>query len=338
MFSTFILYVVFLFCLFVSQLAVEADALFDGVISDLDVTIDYFPDGEDPIQSIFDYVEAMRCSLWDTAFFREFGAAQQVHKNNTIDKQPNFHPALRRVLYRYFKYILLPRKAISKVPPFFPNYLEPSSSECMYTIAIMKAWDSCHYESCGWYLDCPVPKPPLFDIALRDRLQPKLSEIVSITLSERAGDAITHPKTGGPKSRATSRVVRSKGGKRKAADYLDEDVDEDIVAMTAVEPPQSHPLGPQKSTEDSDQPAAKKSKINPDVESSQFSMTPPKLKTMRTTQASSSSNTFSEVLILNDSFVRMLEFKANNGNKFPPSYATLVDFLTKVLKSSPFSC
>lgn len=54
------------------------------------------------------------------------------------------------------------------------------------------------------------------------------------------------------------------------------------------------------------------------------------MTSMKITQASTSSMASAEVLILNDSFVRMIEFKAKNGNKFPPSYDALVAFLTKV--------
>ena len=45
------------------QFAVEAEDLFSGIVTDLGEVIDYNPDGEDPIQTIFDYVEAMRCQL-----------------------------------------------------------------------------------------------------------------------------------------------------------------------------------------------------------------------------------------------------------------------------------
>lgn len=40
------------------ELAVEADELLIGVLSDLKVTINYFPNGKDPILTIFYYVEA----------------------------------------------------------------------------------------------------------------------------------------------------------------------------------------------------------------------------------------------------------------------------------------
>jgi hypothetical protein len=53
-----------------AQIAVEADELFSSVLTDLGEIIDYNPDTEDPILTIFDYVEAMRCQLWDIAFLQ----------------------------------------------------------------------------------------------------------------------------------------------------------------------------------------------------------------------------------------------------------------------------
>jgi hypothetical protein len=42
---------------------VEIVELFSGVLTDLGEIIEYNPDGEDPILTIFDYVEVMRCQL-----------------------------------------------------------------------------------------------------------------------------------------------------------------------------------------------------------------------------------------------------------------------------------
>ena len=162
-------------------------------LTDLGEIIDYNPDGEDPILTIFDYVEAMRCQLWEIAFFIELGGDNGAHKNNPPDKQPFFVQAVRRVLYRYFRYVLLPRKAISKVPAFFPNYLDIESPDSMFTPAIIKAWDPIHFQQCGWYLDCPVKKPPPFDIALRDSIQPLLP---SSAASIPARQSPTPPKGG----------------------------------------------------------------------------------------------------------------------------------------------
>jgi hypothetical protein len=77
---------------------VEAEEFFSGVLTDLGESIDYTPDGEDPILSIFDYVEAMRYQLWEIAFFVELGGNNGAHKNNPPDKQPFFIQAVRRVL------------------------------------------------------------------------------------------------------------------------------------------------------------------------------------------------------------------------------------------------
>ena len=48
----------------------------------------------DSLPIIFYYVEAMRISLWGTAFFCEFGVNKEDHKNHNIAKQLNFNPAM----------------------------------------------------------------------------------------------------------------------------------------------------------------------------------------------------------------------------------------------------
>jgi hypothetical protein len=75
----------------------------------------------------------------------ELGGDKGAHKNNPPDKQPFFLQAVRMVLYMYFRYVLLPRKAISKVPTFFPNYLDIQSLDSMFTLPIIKAWDPIYF-------------------------------------------------------------------------------------------------------------------------------------------------------------------------------------------------
>ena len=81
-----------------------------------------FLDGMDLLPIIFYYVEAMHTSLWETAFFREFGVNKGVHKNHNIDKQFNFNMVMQRMFFKYFKYILFHAKAISKPPTLFANF------------------------------------------------------------------------------------------------------------------------------------------------------------------------------------------------------------------------
>ena len=76
----------------------EANELFSGVLTDLGEIIDYNPDGEYHILTMFDYVEAMRCQHWEIAFFIELGRDHDAHKNNPPDKQPFFVQAVCRVL------------------------------------------------------------------------------------------------------------------------------------------------------------------------------------------------------------------------------------------------
>jgi hypothetical protein len=66
---------------------VEVDELFSGVLTDLGEIIEYNPDGEDPIPIIFDYVEAMRCQLWEIAFFTELGGGKFVCERRAVGKE-----------------------------------------------------------------------------------------------------------------------------------------------------------------------------------------------------------------------------------------------------------
>ena len=297
----------------------EVDDLFSCVLTDLGETIDYNPDGDDPILTIFDYVEAMRCQLWEVVFYTELGGDNGAHKNNPPDKQPFFVQAVRRVLYRYFRYVLLPKKAISKVPPFFPNYLDTDSPDSMFTPAIIKTWDPSHYYQCGWYLDCPLKKPPLFDITLRDSIQPLLpSPATSLPV-------LQSPTPPGGSSRTMTETKGSrKGSKRKAAELVEDPLEEDIPATGCDigDPPAQLADPPQA-------PALKRLHLGVPSQAKPIHFDPPAMKAMSSSQAFTSSPASSRVLILNDSFHSMLDFKAKN-NKFPSTFDEMVGFLTEV--------
>lgn len=273
----------------------------------------------------------MQCSLRDVAFFKKFKVSQQVHKNNTIDKQPNFYQALRIVIYRYFKYILLPTKVISKVrTPFFPNYLEPTSDQCMYTSVMMKAWKSYYYERCGWYMKLWIALLwSHFCLTLHSATH--FSHLIEVSLfsATRATTSVFKLTEGWlyqtTKVRASGRVVKPCGAKRKANDLVEEPLNDDIyiAATTAIDPPTP-------STQDPIPPGSKRPNLHLSEEETLKSFTPPKIKSMSLTKPSSSFNLGSEVLIVNSSFRAMLKFKAKNNNKFSPTYAAFVAFLNKV--------
>jgi hypothetical protein len=275
--------------------------------------------------SIFDYVEAMRCQLWKIAFFTELGGDNGAHKNNPPEKQPFFVQAIRRVLYRYFRYVLLPKKAIYKVPAFFPNYLDIESLDSMFTPAIIKAWDPIHFQQCGWYLDCPVKKLPVFDIALRDSIQPLLP---SSTASIPASQSHTPPKGGSAKSK-TATGSRPRGLKRKATELVEDPMDEDIPTPgvdIGVAPPElaepfsSHPPGA---------PAPKRIHLGAASQAKPINFIPPAVKSMSLSQAYNSSSSSPRILILNDSFHSMLDYKTKH-NKFPSTYNDMIAFLNEV--------
>jgi hypothetical protein len=291
------------------QLAIETEKLFDATVVDLDVSINYLPDGMDPLPTIFDYVETMRISLWDTAFFREFAVDKGVHKNHNIDKQLNFKSAMRRVFYRYFKYVLFPAQAISKSPTFFANYLDMESEECMFTEGIMKSWDPIHFEKCGWYLDCPLKTPPTFDIALRDSIQPAIkgATIVAPTIMDE--DVPKKPK-------------KTKS-KPKRPILLLHDSDDDVPVQSSLN--NLVDTGPSSSNIEAMFLASKRQKTTP---TPTLDM-PPKLRGMMNILAPLLANHTSSNLILNDSFVRIIEDKKQTCT-FRAPYNDIVAFLSKV--------
>jgi hypothetical protein len=79
----------------------------------------------------------------------------------------------------YFKYVFFPTKAISKSPPLFANYLDKESEKCLFRKEIIKSWSSMHWEKCRWYLDCPLKKPPTFDLALQDSIEPAPKRMIT---------------------------------------------------------------------------------------------------------------------------------------------------------------
>jgi hypothetical protein len=168
-------------------------------------------------------VESIRISLWDTAFYCEFNAEKGVHKNNTPERQMNFGPALKRVLYRYFKFVLFPHQAISKLPAFFTNYKDMESEDSMFTRGILNSWNTVHLETCGWYLDCPFRKPPTFEIALRDSLEPSLKTNEPTRPVSSTKDASKKTKEPKPKE------PKPKEPKRKA--IIVDDSDEDTAVF-----------------------------------------------------------------------------------------------------------
>ena len=256
-------------------------------------------------------------------FFTELGGDNGAHKNNPPDKQPFFIQAVRRVLYRYFRYVLLPRKAISKVPAFFPNYLDYESPDSMFTPAILKTWDPIHLKHCGWYLDCPFKKPPPFDIALRDSIQPLLSSPAASLLGSQSP---TPPKGGSSKSNTAPKGNRPRGSKRKATELVEEPMDEDIP-VTSCDPPEE--LADPINSSTPRAPPLKRIQRGVAGQANAFKFVPPAVQAMSSSLAYKSSSASPRVLILNDSFHSMLDYKAKH-NKFPPTYDDMVAFLSEV--------
>ena len=185
----------------------------------------------------------------------------------------------------------------------------------MFTLAIIKTWDPIYFQQCGWYLDCPFKKPHSFDIALKDSIQPL---IPSPATSVPGSESPTYPMRCSSRSKTATKGGKPRGSKRKAAELVEEPMDEDICANGSdigvlpaelLDPISSHLPR---------EPAPKPIRF-----------VPPAMKAMSSSHACTSSSASPWVLILNDSINMMLDYKAKH-NKFPSTYDDMVVYLSDV--------
>jgi hypothetical protein len=268
----------------------------------------------------------MRISLWDSAFFLEFSLEKRVHKNKSSKDQVNFKHAMKRVLFRYFKFVLFPKKALFRTPAFFAAYLDKDSEDFMFTEAILKAWDPVHLPTCGWYLDCPLKKLPSSEVTLRESLELALKGQIASIPKIQAKDYV---KKGGKRKKSTPEAKKS----------IPVATNSDVVIEVAsiledVETSTINLVSPSIMKED--EPSTKQLRPTPltqvvSVPSSNVSTFEllSKLKGMALVPPPISSSSTSSKFILNDSFVRMVEEKQHT-KVWPKCYDNIVAFLTKV--------
>jgi hypothetical protein len=328
------------------QLEVETVSLFDATITDMGISINYLPDGEDPIPSISDYIETMRISLWEIAFFREFAVEKGIHKNKSSEDQLYFTEAMRRILYRYFKFILFPRKACARTPAYFASYLDIDNEDCMFTESIIKNWDPVHFPTCGWYLDCPLKRPPSFEISLRESLEPALIGQVTIvskpppTEKEKKGRKKKQVSPDEEEVSTEKATTTSKRGSKRNADAVETAAPvaaaktTSTVDKSAPPPAQSRPPSVETPAVSALEPAAKRMKLSTvDSSTPTAFLSPPKRGPMLNKPGVNVSDYTCLDLLVNDSFVRMADEKKNTG-KFCPEYDEIVEFLKKVNTTS----
>jgi len=186
----------------------------------------------------------------------------------------------------------------------------------MFTEGIMKSWDPMHLEKCGWYLDCPLKTPPTFDIALRDSIQPALKGTTVVAPNIMEKDVAKRPK-------------KTKSKPKKSMLQLD-DNDEDVPVQSSLN--NLVVTEPSSSNLEAMFPASKRQKTIP---SPTFEI-PPKLRGMMNILAPLPANHTSSDLILNDSFVSIIEEKKQKGT-FGAPYDDIVAFLSKVSSFFSFS-
>jgi hypothetical protein len=171
-----------------------------------------------------------------------------------------------------------------------------------------------------------VKKLHPFDIALRDSIQPLL---YSPTASVPASESPTPPIGGSSRSKTATKGSRPRGSKRKAPELVDEPMDKVIRAtgsdigdrhVELADPISSHPPRA---------PASKRIHLGAFDQAKPIKFVLPAVKVMSSSQACTSSSVSPQILILNDSFYMMLDYKAKH-NKFSSTYDDMVAFLSEI--------
>ena len=121
-----------------------------------------------------------------------------------------------KVLFRYFKFILFRSKTLARTPAFFATLLDKDSEDCMFTKAILKAWDPVHLSTCGWYLDYPLKKPPSSEVSFHESLEPTSKGKIASIPNLQAKDFV---KKGG-KRKKSSPVAKKSTTKAKTTDVV----------------------------------------------------------------------------------------------------------------------
>jgi hypothetical protein len=202
----------------------------------------------------------------------------------------------------------------------------------MFTEAILKAWDPVHLPTCGWYLDCPLKKPPSSEVTLRESLEPTLKGQIASIPKVQAKDPV---KKGEKRKKSTLEVKKSTPEAKKSTPVA---TNSDVVIEVAsiLEDVETSTINLARPFMKEDEPGAKRYHPTPltqvvSVPSSNVSTIQllPKLKGMALVPPPISSSSTSSEFILNDSFVRMVEEKQHT-KVWPKCYDDIVAFLTKV--------
>lgn len=222
--------------------------------------------------------------------------------------------------------MLFPAKAISKVPAFFTNYCEKDNEDCMYTVAIMKAWKPVHWPNCGWYLDCPLKSFLASEIVLQDTLEPRLKGMVLAP------------------AKVPTKDPARKGKKRKLVKVQESIVVEDDVTMDEVPIAAAEEHNPSLVCSEVLLDVPSSSNISPRMpartcknswsqkvlpSNTQVFESPPKRRNVMRNILPQTMQTTSSEFILNNCFVRIVQEKQKN-KAWPQAYEDIMSFLSKV--------
>lgn len=196
----------------------------------------------------------------------------------------------------------------------------------MLTGGLMKHLERVHWQRCGWYFDCPLYKPPDFDIPLPDSLQSSL--IGTWTLEQK-------PDNSTLQARVQHEGVKLNKAPKPEADPAKEDIPilfdrfhhpkpTTTLNMPPLDVVSTPTITPREPTFQCQKAAVPKSP------STAVFITPPKHGSMMRKPGLPTSNYTSLDFIFNNSFVRLADEKKKTG-KIDSQFDEILAFLARVL-------
>ncbi|KAG0631975.1 hypothetical protein M758_1G295400 [Ceratodon purpureus] len=137
------------------------------------IMMDY-PTSEKPVPvSLEKYIDYNRIHQWDYAFNIPI-MKKQISKSAEWDtpKQPHGEPAMNRLIYRYWKHILLKEGVVTNEHPSFASWLDIQNPDTMFMSDQARDWSQEHLNACHWYIEMDPNETPPHLLELRKQVEP----------------------------------------------------------------------------------------------------------------------------------------------------------------------
>lgn len=182
----------------------------------------------------------------------------------------------------------------------------------MLTDGLMKTWDRVHWNRCGKYLDCPLNKPPSFDIPLRDSLERRLTGTGTPKDKPEPITAAVPPENATTKTKKRTKQKEVVAKPDIPVPTFEDEPDHEVTTLsdeTAKQIADVYAVNVATTSTGMEPPLKRLRTIFPRTDSPAVFSSPPKRRLMRSMLGPSTPNHSSLDLIVNDSFLRLVQQK-----------------------------